>query len=331
MVHRFTSRVKRAARRSPLIRKTYYQLVKRYHAAHLAKSRLSNVLRDRKSIESLFAVNPENMIWIFCASRSGSTWLRSMLADLVPGEVWEEPKVGLLFGRFHDRAHEAQLGSRDFVLGNPTRKVWIPSLRRFVLDTAGASHPSVTRQDYVIVKEPDGAIGAPLIMDALPESRMILLVRDPRDVTASALDAKRKGNWMYEGLDQSRRNRSRVDENPNAFVRARATTYLRAMSRAKQAYDAHKGHKTLVRYEDLRSDTLGSMQALCSALDLPVRKEDLARVVDWHSWDNVPELEKGAGNFYRKASPGSWKGDLTPRQIKIIEETTSSLLEEFYS
>jgi hypothetical protein len=34
------------------------------------------------------------MIWIFCTARSGSTWLRSMLHELVEGGVWEEPKVG---------------------------------------------------------------------------------------------------------------------------------------------------------------------------------------------------------------------------------------------
>jgi hypothetical protein len=40
-------------------------------------------------------------------------------------------------------------------------------------------------------------------MEALPESRMIFLIRDPRDRTASALDAARKGSWMYEAMDKA--------------------------------------------------------------------------------------------------------------------------------
>ncbi|MGH3087179.1 MAG: hypothetical protein ACRDSJ_07665 [Rubrobacteraceae bacterium] len=39
---------------------------------------------------------------------------------------------------------------------------------------------------------------------------------------------------------------------------------------------------------------------------------------------------KGEGKFYRKASPGGWREDLTKEQITIVEETTGSLLEEFY-
>src|SRR5918992_2424139 len=46
-------------------------------------------------------VKPENMIWIFGAIRSGSTWLRSMMGDLGRHRVWEEPGVGRLFGEFY--------------------------------------------------------------------------------------------------------------------------------------------------------------------------------------------------------------------------------------
>jgi hypothetical protein len=86
----------------------------------------------------------------------------------------------------------------------------------------------------------------------------------------------------------------------------------------------------LVRYEELRSDTLGTMKRLYSALGIPVEETKLARVVKKHSWENIPEEEKGAGKFRRQAMPGGWKEDLTPQQAKVVEEITAPLLKEFY-
>ena len=40
----------------------------------------------------------------FCLGRSGSTWMRALLADMLPSRAWEEPKVGQLFGWFHEKA-----------------------------------------------------------------------------------------------------------------------------------------------------------------------------------------------------------------------------------
>jgi hypothetical protein len=65
-------------------------------------------------------------------------------------------------------------------------------------------------------------------------------------------------------------------------------------------------------------------------LGIAVDPGELARAVEQHAWENIPEEKKGEGKFYRKASPGSWTEDLTPRQVEIVEEETASLLEEFY-
>jgi hypothetical protein len=279
-------------------------------------------------------VTPENIVWIFCTSRSGSTWLKGMLEDLlVASEVWDEPKVGQLFGEFYEsnRSPGNRLSSVNFVMGNPTRKAWSRSLRNFVLETAWAAHPNITPQQYLIVKEPDGAVGAPLLMEALPESRMVLLVRDPRDVAASALEATKKGNWMYEWQNRDATKRHALsDEKPDAFVKKRANRYLCQIGNAKRAYEAHKGSKALIRYEDLVADTLGTMRHLCSALKIPADEEQITRVVEKHSWKNVPKVEKGPGKFYRKATPGGWREDLTPDQARAIESVTAPLLEEFY-
>ena len=311
------------------LRKGYLRFMGAYHKVRL---RGNGLLRthpapgDARSRE----INPANIVWIFCISRSGSTWLRSMLEDLAPGGIWEEPGVAKLFGGFYENALEEQLDSTNFVMGNPTREYWISSIRNFVLDTAWACNPSIGPDQYLLVKEPDGATGAPLMMEALPESRMVLLVRDPRDVVSSALDATKEGGWMREASSRATQEKSLSERKPDNFVKRRSRAYLRQITNAKRAYDAHDGPKALVRYEDLRADTLATMRRLCSELAIPVGEERLARVVEKHSWENVPKGEKGEGRFYRKATPGGWREDLTPEQTRMVEEITAPLLQEFY-
>ena len=58
--------------------------------------------------------------------------------------------------------------------------------------------------------------------------------------------------------------------------------------------------------------------------------EDLARVAEKHYWEKVTVGEKGEGKFYRKATPGGWSEDLTPEQVRVVEEITAPLLKEFY-
>jgi hypothetical protein len=65
-------------------------------------------------------------------------------------------------------------------------------------------------------------------------------------------------------------------------------------------------------------------------LGIAVDPGELARAVEQHAWEGIPEKKKGEGKFYRKASPGSWREDLTPRQAQMVAKITAPLLEEFY-
>lgn len=274
---------------------------------------------------------PEKIVWMFGTARTGSTWLSAMMDEIDGYARWHEPLVGHLFGNlYYVRAgHRSKDG--NFILGGD-KELWMPSIRSFVLDGATRRFPEVVEGDYLIIKEPQGSMGAPLLMEALPESRMILLVRDPRDVTASNLDAHRKGSWTYdlERKGGKEKKETLADSQPDAFVRSQAARYVRDVGNAKKAYDAHEGHKIIVRYEALRGDSLATLRSIYSTLDLPVDDEQLIRAVEKHAWENVPEEEKGEGKFYRKAKPGGWQEDLTSRQAEIVEEVTGSLLKELY-
>jgi Sulfotransferase domain len=277
-------------------------------------------------------MRPENLVWVFGTARTGSSWLSAIMGELGGYSRWHEPLVGHLFGNlFYVRAnHRGE--DEHFILGARYRELWLGTVRRFVLDSAAARFPGVAGGKYLIIKEPQGSIGAPLLMEALPESRMILLVRDPRDVVASNLDAHKRGTWTADLMRKGGKEKppSLAESNPDAFVKGQARRYVRDVGNAKLAYDAHRGRKVLVKYEDLRADTLNTMRRIYSGLQIPVDESELARSVEKNSWENIPEEDKGEGKFHRKAKPGGWREDLTPEQVEIVEGVAGSLLRELY-
>ncbi len=286
--------------------------------ARKGRAALGRRARRRPGGEEVGGIRPENIVWIFGAGRTGSTWLSRMMGELRGHTVWFEPWVGALFDPYHLRLEDRK--GKHFILAPRFRDTWLRSIRSFVLDGAGVRFLEVTGDGYLVIKEPGGSVGAPLLMEALPESRMILLVRDPRDVVASWVDAHREGGWR--GKRRKERKLPTVD--------GRARKYLQNVGEAKKAYDLHEGRKVLVRYEELRADALGTMRRIYSALKIPVDEEELLRAVKKHSWENIPEEEKGEGKFYRKATPGGWREDLTPEQVKRVEKITAPLLDELY-
>jgi hypothetical protein len=288
--------------------------------------------RGASSTVERTGLKPENLVWVFGTARTGSSWLSAMMGEIGGYSRWHEPLVGHLFGNLYYVRAGHRSEDEHFILGARYRELWLGTVRNFVLDSAAARFPEVTGGRYLIVKEPQGSMGAPLLMEALPESRMILLVRDPRDVVASNLDAHKKDTWTADLMRKGGKQKppSLAESSPDAFVKGQARRYVRDVGNAKLAYDAHRGRKVLIKYEDLRADTLGTMKRIYSDLEIPVDEGELARSVEKHSWENIPEEEKGEGKFYRKAEPGGWREDLTPEQVEIVERVAGPLLGELY-
>jgi len=289
--------------------------------AHATLKRLRK--RLQKSESDPFPA--DKLVWIFGMGRSGSSWLAFMLGEVTRGNtIWQEPWTSVCLGTVagQEEGIERLRKREQTIFGSPFEEVWFASVRRMVLEEAAARFPRVGERSYLIVKEPNGSSAAPVLVKALPESKVIFLVRDPRDVAASMLDSTKPGGW--------REGRPGTRGPDDVIVRNSAHTYVKNMDGAKRGFEAHRGPKVLVRYEDLRTDALGELRRIYSELDLPASEEDLGRAVEKHAWENIPDKKKGPGKPRRKAVPGSWRDDLTPEQVRSVEEITAPLLKEFY-
>lgn len=91
----------------------------------------------------------------------------------------------------------------DYVFAESRRHRWVPLLRSLLQDSLTFSACRMTKHHpdhalQVVVKEPSGSEVAALLLEAMPGSRVIFLVRDGRDVVASWLAAYRPAGWILD-------------------------------------------------------------------------------------------------------------------------------------
>ena len=75
---------------------------------------------------------------------------------------------------------------------------------------------------------------------------------------------------------------------------------------------------------------MGTLKRMYDGLKISVDANALEAAAAKHAWEQVPEGNKGPGKFYRKAKPGGWEEDLSPEQVRIIEDATGAVLAKFY-
>lgn len=144
-----------------------------------------------------------------------------------------------------------------------------------------------------------------MILETLPDSKMIFLVRDGRDVVDSLLDLHQRNSWYseYAKTFPSQEERLKALEFYARLWRTRILT-------TKTAYEKHdQGLRLLVRYEDLRVNTSRELKRIYQFVGTEVTDDYLNDVVSKYSFEKIPETQKGSGRFLRTASPGvSGKG-----------------------
>jgi hypothetical protein len=275
-----------------------------------------------------------SLVWIVGSPRSGTTWLAELLSRLPSIRYVNEPLIGLHLGVVFDQVIAAPpkagpaaggriydlinlVAADDYFFSEKHRPVWQPALRNLLLTRFREQMYQRGLQpgrDRMLVKEPHGSEGADVIGSTLPRSRLLLLVRDGRDVVDSELDSIAPGAWSSyavstEGLDADDRSR---------LIEAQAMRWVLRARVAQQAYGKHdESRRLMLRYEDLLSDTEAHVRRILEWMRMPA-SSDLASLVAATQFAALPSERTGPGQFARAASPGLWRERFTSDEQAML-------------
>jgi hypothetical protein len=283
-----------------------------------------------------------NLVWMVGSPRSGTTWLLNLLRAHPRIKTMDEPLIGAHLGfpasvTVGTVAHSPLVGEAsraldvfaehdDYFFSNTYEKAWRGPLRRLLLGRLLAQFRDLggrNGSDFLVVKEPHGSEAADLLVKALPASRLLVVVRDPRDVVDSILDAVRSGSWAADlaTLDDAPESRMRFVEDYTRLWLER----IKVVFAACRTLPAQQ--QLLVRYEDLLADPNTGIRSCLDWLGL-----DVPDATDEHverlSFKQLGADAKGPGRFARAATPGLWRKNLDAREQDVVNRIARPMLLE---
>jgi hypothetical protein len=263
-----------------------------------------------------------NLLFIIGSPRSGTTWLQRLLATHPRIKTGQESRVfeyvGSQFQQWQRDIKSAAYGRGGLGMACYLDEAEFLSIQRKYLHLLLAPMIKDLQPGQIFLeKNPSHALFVPEIARLLPGARLIHMVRDPRDVTASILAAA--NGW---GSHWAPRKATRC-----------IRWWWEHVKGAEQAATLLAPDQFLeVRYEDLHRDPASMLANISRFLKLPWADSEIAEAIKTNT---AKELRQGNGTpipihgehgkngqhtvrdpkgFVRMAQVDSWRRDLTWRQ-----------------
>lgn len=282
------------------------------------------------------------LAWIFGSSRSGSTWLLKMLSDLEGVVPVDDPHLGHHLGVWRpiplawatsddppqlSTLLEIKAGEPGYFFADRHRAAWQEPLRALIMARFGAQAPEAgiadpARAAAFVVKEP-GSHVAPFLAGLFPQSKVVFLLRDGRDVVDSWLDAYSDGSWAIPGGAFPVSESGRIP-----LIRWLSEVWAYRSRAVKQAYDSRgEGDRIEIRYEELRTETEACLGRVCEVIGIETGR--VPEIAEAHRFEKLPRTERGRRSFTRRARPGGWRDNLSAAECKAMHEAMGAALVEF--
>ena len=286
-------------------------------------------------------MHENRLAWIFGSSRSGSTWLLKMLSDLEGVVPVDDPHLGHHLGVWRpiplawaaseeppelSTLLDLKAEEPGYFFAARHREAWWGPLRQLIAARFEAQAAEVGLDDpertAFVVKEP-GSHVAPLLTELFPESKVIFLLRDGRDVVDSWLDAYSDGSWAIPGGAFPVSEEGRIP-----LVKWLSSVWAYRSRAVRQAYESRReGERILIRYEDLRGEPEALLGRICAMVGID--PERVPEVVEAHRFERQPSAARGRRRFIRQARPGGWRDNLNAAEQRAMHEAMGDALVEF--
>jgi len=272
----------------------------------------------------------KNLVWIFADRRSGTTWLSQEL--LSHKTLWmDEPLIGLHLGRTVNtkdgmkKTLDIQAKRENYFFCKNHKENWTYFLRKLILNRIYNQFKTLDKK--IIIKEPSGSSAADILTDCLPHSKIIVLLRDGRDIVDSKIDAESEGGWELK--DKPGIKKVISGERRMGYLQKQSKNWVGLMEILLNTHKKHSSDlRILKKYESLRYDTFNELKTIYQFIGVDIDEKTLTKIVDKFSFENVPEKQKGKGMFKRFASAGKWKENLRPEEIRIVNKIMHDTLKK---
>jgi sulfotransferase family protein len=281
---------------------------------------LSDQVIDKNKTDLLLAP-----IMIVGCPRSGTTWLQKLLLENQNIFGGQESYIYSLFypafSSVKDSSNARRVGLSSYwkveEFNTQMQEVWIRTFLPML-----NNKPQAT---VLLEKTPFHALFIDDILDFLPNTKFIHLIRDSRAVTAS-FNAASKGWGNYWAPTSTKKS---------------ALEWYRLVNKARSSVAAKDSSRYLeVHYEDLLEYPVSELTRILKFMGLSENEEAIRKTIENQSFSKQ-QKEKGSGlidsegmeikepsGFFRKGTSDSWKNDLNIVQKLIVWRFTRKLMKE---
>lgn len=268
----------------------------------------------------------KNLVWVFASPRSGTSWLANQLLSYQTDSM-DEPYIGYhltSIGIAENRMKlvESHKTRSTYFFSNVYKDTWLFYLRKLILNRISVQFPDLSKKK--IIKEPNGSMGADNIIECVPSSKIILVIRDGRDVIDSLVDARRGGGWGTNvGMPEI------SPEERMQFIKSRAKLWKIRTHLLLKTFDSHpKNLRYMIKYEDLLKNTADELEKIYRFIQVDIAKNEIEKIVKKYSFKNISDSQKGTGKATRSATPGKWKDNLTKEEQDAMQDIMEKTLEK---